>query len=179
MALYVPHILYPFTWQWTLRCCYEHRGACIFSNDSFVWIYAQEWGCWIIWWFCFSFSEESLYSFPQWLHEFTFPPTGTLPSAWGVEVWGPSGHLQEGICAVSTVEVSAVEELVCMSLSGPGESPRSGHGPHLSCPWDCWSLGSDWDSSSITRVPGNVRSPTDSGNGVRAGLWVESGGLVS
>ena len=20
----------------------EHRGACIFSNDSFVWIYAQE-----------------------------------------------------------------------------------------------------------------------------------------
>ena len=24
-------------------------GACIFLNYSFVWIYAQEWDCWIIW----------------------------------------------------------------------------------------------------------------------------------
>ena len=44
---------------------------------------------------------------------------------------------REGICAVSIVEVSAVEELVCMSLLGPGDSPHSGRGPHLSCPWDC------------------------------------------
>ena len=28
------------------QCCCEHRGACIFSHYSFVWIYAQEnrWG---------------------------------------------------------------------------------------------------------------------------------------
>ena len=24
-------------------------GACIFLNYSFLWIYAQEWDCWIIW----------------------------------------------------------------------------------------------------------------------------------
>ena len=24
-------------------------GACILLNYSFVWIYAQEWDCWIIW----------------------------------------------------------------------------------------------------------------------------------
>ena len=34
-------------------------------------------------------------------------------------------------------------------------------------------------ASSITRAPGNVKSPTDSENGVRAGLWVEGGRLVS
>ena len=31
------------------QCCYEHRGACIFLNYSFVQIHAQDWDCWIIW----------------------------------------------------------------------------------------------------------------------------------
>ena len=26
-----------------------NMGACIFLNSSFVWLYAQEWDCWIIW----------------------------------------------------------------------------------------------------------------------------------
>ena len=30
-------------------CCYEHRGACIFLNSSFVPLYAQQWDCWFIW----------------------------------------------------------------------------------------------------------------------------------
>ena len=50
---------YPFLCLWTFRlfsclgycelCCYEHRGACTFLNNRFVWIYAQEWECQIIW----------------------------------------------------------------------------------------------------------------------------------
>ena len=31
--------------SWLLQCCFEHKGACIFSNYGFLWIYAQEWGC--------------------------------------------------------------------------------------------------------------------------------------
>ena len=30
-------------------CCNEHWGVFIFLNNSFLWIYAQEWDCWIIW----------------------------------------------------------------------------------------------------------------------------------
>ena len=42
---YIPHLLYPFIYWWILRllpylgnckeCCYEHWGACIFSNYCF------------------------------------------------------------------------------------------------------------------------------------------------
>ena len=39
------------------------KHACIFSNLSFVWIYAQEWYCWIIWQLYFWFSEEPSYYF--------------------------------------------------------------------------------------------------------------------
>ena len=55
----IPHLFYPFICRWTFGlfpcldyckyCCYEHRGACIFSNYIFVRIHAQEWDCWIIW----------------------------------------------------------------------------------------------------------------------------------
>ena len=24
-------------------CCFEHRGACVLLNYTFVWLYAQEW----------------------------------------------------------------------------------------------------------------------------------------
>ena len=30
-------------------------GTCIFPNQSFLQIYAQEWDCWVIWQFSFSF----------------------------------------------------------------------------------------------------------------------------
>ena len=59
------HLLYPFICQWTIRlfpclgyckfCCYEHRGAWIFSRYSFFQIYARDWNCWIIWKLCFYF----------------------------------------------------------------------------------------------------------------------------
>ena len=29
-------------------CCYEHWGACIFLNYGFLWVYAQEWDCWVL-----------------------------------------------------------------------------------------------------------------------------------
>ena len=27
----------------------EHMGVCVFFKQSFVWIYAQEWDCWVVW----------------------------------------------------------------------------------------------------------------------------------
>ena len=51
--LYVPQLLYPFLCQWRFRflpclgyCeqyCYEHWGACIFSDHVVLQVYAQEW----------------------------------------------------------------------------------------------------------------------------------------
>ena len=51
------HLLYPFLCQWTFRllpclgyckyCCSEQSSACVFLNDGFFQIYAQEWHCWI------------------------------------------------------------------------------------------------------------------------------------
>ena len=32
---------------------HEHRGAHICLNYSFLWVYTQEWYCWIIWQLCF------------------------------------------------------------------------------------------------------------------------------
>ena len=57
------------------QCCNEHSGACIFSDYDFLWIYAQEWDCWIIWQFYFQSFKEPPYCSPQWLYQFTFPPT--------------------------------------------------------------------------------------------------------
>ena len=36
--------------------------------------YAQEWDCWVIWWFYSQFFKESPYRLPQLLYQFTFPP---------------------------------------------------------------------------------------------------------
>ena len=51
------HLLYPFLCWWTCRsfpcfgyceqCSYEHSGACVFLNSSFVWVYSQKWDYWI------------------------------------------------------------------------------------------------------------------------------------
>ena len=63
-----------------IQCCSEHRGTCISLNCNFVWIYAQEWGCWIIWQFYIQFSEAPAFCSPQWLYQFPFPPTvGRVP----------------------------------------------------------------------------------------------------
>ena len=52
-CIYVPHLLYPFLcWGmfWLFPCLgyckwyyYEYWGTCIFSDYSFLWVYAQEW----------------------------------------------------------------------------------------------------------------------------------------
>ena len=52
------NLLNPFICRWTFRllpclgyckqCCNEHGGASIFSNYSFLQIYAQEWDYWVI-----------------------------------------------------------------------------------------------------------------------------------
>ena len=57
--LYILHLLNLFICQWTfklLAClgyceyhCDEHSGTCIFFSETFVQIYAQDWGYWIIW----------------------------------------------------------------------------------------------------------------------------------
>ena len=76
---------YPFICCWVLRllpylgnckqCCYEHQGACIFSNYGFLQVYAHEWDCRIIQQLYFYSFKKPLYCFSQWLHQFTFLPT--------------------------------------------------------------------------------------------------------
>ena len=52
---------------------YEHRGACIFSNHSFLWVCVQDWDFWVIWQLYLWVFEEPPYCSPWWLHQFTFP----------------------------------------------------------------------------------------------------------
>ena len=59
LCVYAPHLLYLFICQWIFMLfpclgscidkerCDEYSGVCTFLNYSFVWIYAQEWDCWI------------------------------------------------------------------------------------------------------------------------------------
>ena len=47
---------------------------CLFNFD-FLRVYAQECNCWVIWWFYSQFFKASPYHLPQWLYQFTFPPT--------------------------------------------------------------------------------------------------------
>ena len=84
-CVYVPQLLYPFIYQWTSRlfplssyckyCFSEHWDTCIFFNFDFLRVYDQEWDCWVIWWFYSQFLNKSPYHLPQWLYQFTFPPT--------------------------------------------------------------------------------------------------------
>ena len=78
-------LLYPFICHWTSRllpcsssckqCCNEQWDTCVFFNFGFLRVYAQEWDCWVIWWCYSQFFKESPYRLPQWLCQFTFPPT--------------------------------------------------------------------------------------------------------
>ena len=60
---------------WTLGCMYLFKIVGIFFQT-----YTQEWNCCIIWLFYFQFFEKPPYYFPQWLHQFTFPPTADKDS---------------------------------------------------------------------------------------------------
>ena len=42
-----------------------NMGCMYLFDQSFAWLCAQEWDCWIIWHLYFQFFEESLYCFPQ------------------------------------------------------------------------------------------------------------------
>ena len=37
------------------QCCDEHWGTCVSFNSGFLGVYAQQWGCWVIWQFYFQF----------------------------------------------------------------------------------------------------------------------------
>ena len=43
---------------WCKQHCNEYGGACILSNHVFLWIYAQEWGWWVIQELYFSFLKN-------------------------------------------------------------------------------------------------------------------------
>ena len=47
---------------------------CLFSF-GFLRVYAQEWDCWVIWWFYSWFFKTSPYHLTQQLYQLTFPPT--------------------------------------------------------------------------------------------------------
>ena len=53
----------------------EQWDTCVFFNFDFLKVYAQEWDCWVIWWFYSQFFKDSPFHLPQWLYQFTFPST--------------------------------------------------------------------------------------------------------
>ena len=57
ILLYIFHYIYILYIYIYIECHYEHWGACI-SNYRFVWVYAQQWDCWIIWQLYFQFFED-------------------------------------------------------------------------------------------------------------------------
>ena len=61
-------------------------GVFIFLNYGFLWIYAHEWDCWVIWLFYILVLKYPPYCPPRWLHQFTFPSTHVLSSYISLEV---------------------------------------------------------------------------------------------
>ena len=61
----VPSLICPFMCPYPLRllpcpgccsqCCHEHWDAPVFSKYGFLWIYAQKWDCWVLWYFSILF----------------------------------------------------------------------------------------------------------------------------
>ena len=68
-CVYVPRLSYPFICWWTSRlllcpgyykqCCDEHWGTYVSFSSGFLRVYAQQWGCWVIWQFYSQFLKES------------------------------------------------------------------------------------------------------------------------
>ena len=68
-GVYVPKLSYPLVCWWTFRllpcpsyceqCCNEYWGTHVSFNSGFLGVYAQQWGCWVIWQFYFQFFKES------------------------------------------------------------------------------------------------------------------------
>ena len=64
-CVYVRQLSYLFLWWWTSRlrqcpsyckqCCNKHWDTRVFFNTGFLGVYAQQWDCWVIWWFYFQF----------------------------------------------------------------------------------------------------------------------------
>ena len=84
-CVYVPQLPDPLICWWTSRllpcpscckqCCSEYWGTCVSFNFGFLGVYAQQWGCWVVWHFYFQFFKESPHCSSQWLHQFAFPPS--------------------------------------------------------------------------------------------------------
>ena len=101
--IYTLYLLYQFVCRWIFRllpcpdqckqCCYEHWNACVFLNYSFLWMYAQEWDCWIIWQLYFQFFKETPYCSLQWLYQFVFLPT--VQKDWFSFVFYPLKYLAD------------------------------------------------------------------------------------
>ena len=74
----VPHVdvfvIYLWGGRWSPRLTPPswRSPTCIFSNYGFLQIYAQDWNCWIIWYFYFF--KELPYCSPSWMYQSTFPP---------------------------------------------------------------------------------------------------------
>ena len=77
-CIYGPQLCYPFICRWASRllpcssyckqCCSEQWDTCVFFSFDFLRLYAQEWDCWIIWWFYSQLFKESPYHLPQSLY---------------------------------------------------------------------------------------------------------------
>ena len=52
--------------------CIEHWGACVFLNYGFLWVYTQNWNCWVIPIFSFL---RNLHTILHSDYQFTVPPT--------------------------------------------------------------------------------------------------------
>ena len=84
--IYIPHQLYIFICGWTVRvlpwldyckqCCYDHRECLYLFKLEFSLYICPEMGFLDLTSTLFLiFLKEPPYCFPQWLHQFTFPPT--------------------------------------------------------------------------------------------------------
>ena len=120
--------------SWLLQmCCYEHWDACIFSNYTFLWMYAWEWDCCLIWqlyfqglaffFFFFSFLrnfhigcsnllfyQESAGEFP-FLHTSSAAAAKSLqsyPTLWDPIDGSPPGTPIPGILQARTLEWVAI-----------------------------------------------------------------------
>ena len=117
-CVYVPQLSYPFICWWSSRllpcpgyykeCCDEHWGMHVSFNSGFLGVYAQKWGCWVVWqfwsevnslshvrlfataWTVASQAPLSMgFSRQEYWSGLPFPPPGDLRNP-GIEHWSPA-----------------------------------------------------------------------------------------